>query len=48
MPTAFDADVCVIGAGPAGLAAGKALADRDVRFDWYEKGSMVGGLWRSD
>jgi len=48
MPTAFDADVCVIGAGPAGLAAGKALADRDVRFDWYEKGSMVGGLWRID
>jgi dimethylaniline monooxygenase (N-oxide forming) len=39
---------CVIGAGPAGLAAGKALADRGVQFDWFEKGTMVGGLWRID
>lgn len=43
-----DADACVIGAGPAGLAAGKALAERHVSFDWFEKGSMVGGLWRID
>lgn len=46
--TSFDADVCVIGAGAAGLAAGNALAQRDVTFDWFEKGSMVGGLWRID
>jgi hypothetical protein len=45
---AFDADACVIGAGPAGLAAAKALADREISFDWFEKGSMVGGLWRID
>ncbi len=44
----FDADVCLIGAGAAGLAAGKALADRGLAFDWFEKGSMVGGLWRID
>ena len=44
----FDAEVCLIGAGAAGLAAGKALADRGIAFDWYEKGSMVGGLWRID
>lgn len=44
----LDAEVAVIGAGPAGLAAGKALAERGVRFDWFEKGSMVGGLWRID
>ncbi len=44
----FDADACVIGAGPSGLAAGKALADRGISFDWFEKGSMVGGLWRID
>jgi hypothetical protein len=43
-----DADVCLIGAGAAGLAAGKALADRGITFDWFEKGSMVGGLWRID
>ena len=42
------ARVCLIGAGAAGLAAGKALADRGVVFDWFEKGSMVGGLWRID
>jgi hypothetical protein len=44
----FDAQACIIGAGPAGLAAGKALADRGVPFDWFEKGSMVGGLWQID
>ena len=44
----FVAEVCLIGAGAAGLAAGKALADRGIAFDWFEKGSMVGGLWRID
>lgn len=44
----FAAEACVIGAGPAGLTAAKALADRGVSFDWFEKGSMVGGLWRID
>ena len=44
----FDAEVCLIGAGAAGLAAGQALADRGIAFDWFEKGSMVGGLWRID
>ena len=44
----FDAQACVIGAGPSGLAAAKALADRGIGFDWFEKGSMVGGLWRID
>ena len=44
----FDAQACVIGAGPSGLAAAKALVDRGITFDWFEKGSMVGGLWRID
>jgi len=44
----FAADCCVIGAGPSGLAAAKALADRGITFDCFEKGSMVGGLWRID
>jgi dimethylaniline monooxygenase (N-oxide forming) len=44
----FDATACVIGAGAAGLAAGHALARRGIAFDWFEKGSMVGGLWRID
>lgn len=38
----------MIGAGAAGLAAAKALAHRHVDFDWFERGSMVGGLWRID
>ena len=45
---AFDREVCIVGAGPAGLAAGKALIEREIDFDWFEKGSMVGGLWRID
>ncbi len=43
-----DSTACVIGAGPSGLATAKALVDRGVEFDWFEKGSMVGGLWRID
>ena len=43
-----DAVVAIIGAGAAGLAAGKALVERGVAVDWFEKGSMVGGLWRID
>jgi hypothetical protein len=38
----------VIGAGAAGLAAGKALLDAGIDFDWFEKGSFVGGLWQID
>ena len=43
-----DATACIIGAGAAGLAMGKALVDRGIDFDWFEKGSMVGGLWQID
>ena len=46
--TAADTEACVIGAGPSGLATAKALVDRGIGFDWFEKGSMVGGLWRID
>jgi dimethylaniline monooxygenase (N-oxide forming) len=35
----------VIGAGPAGLTAAKALADRRVPFDCFERSGRVGGLW---
>jgi thioredoxin reductase len=44
----FDHEVCVIGAGAAGLAAGRAMATRGIDFVWFEQGSMVGGLWRID
>jgi hypothetical protein len=47
-PRQHDERVCLIGAGAAGLAAGKAVLDRGLSLDWFEKGSMVGGLWRID
>jgi len=47
-PSPFDSTACVIGAGPSGLATAKALVDRGIDFDWFEKGSMVGGLWQID
>ena len=38
--------ILVIGAGPCGLAACKALADRDLAFDCLEASNQVGGLWK--
>jgi cation diffusion facilitator CzcD-associated flavoprotein CzcO len=37
--------VCVIGAGSSGIAAAKALHERGVPFDCFEKGDRVGGNW---
>lgn len=39
---------CLIGAGAAGLAMGKALVERGIDVDWFEAGGMVGGLWQID
>eukprot|EP00884_Botryococcus_braunii_P015284 jgi/Botrbrau1/2439/Bobra.0395s0060.1 len=36
---------CIIGAGTSGIAAAKALKEKNLPFDWYEKGSRMGGLW---
>lgn len=38
--------VCVIGAGSAGIAMCRALVQRGIPFDWYERRSQLGGLWR--
>jgi dimethylaniline monooxygenase (N-oxide forming) len=38
--------VCVIGAGPSGITAAKALKEKNIPFDCYEKGSKIGGVWR--
>jgi len=40
------ADVCIIGAGSSGVCAGKALRERGITFEIFEKGSMLGGMWR--
>jgi dimethylaniline monooxygenase (N-oxide forming) len=37
---------CIIGAGSSGIAAAQVLQARGIDFDWFEKGSMVGGNWR--
>ncbi len=40
--------VCVIGAGPSGIAASKALHQRGFEFDCFERRSRAGGLWAID
>jgi cation diffusion facilitator CzcD-associated flavoprotein CzcO len=37
--------VCVIGAGSSGIAAAKALHQRGIPFDCFEKSDRVGGNW---
>jgi dimethylaniline monooxygenase (N-oxide forming) len=37
--------VCVVGAGAAGVAVAKALLERGVEFDCFERAPRVGGLW---
>jgi dimethylaniline monooxygenase (N-oxide forming) len=39
-------DVCIIGAGSSGVTVAKALRERGVAFDCFEKGSNIGGMWR--
>lgn len=38
--------VCIIGAGSSGVAAAKALKQKGIAFDCFEKGSDIGGNWR--
>jgi dimethylaniline monooxygenase (N-oxide forming) len=37
--------VCIVGAGASGLATAKALKERGIPFDCFEKSDRVGGLW---
>ena len=37
--------VCIIGAGSSGIAAAKALYERGIPFDCFEKSDRVGGNW---
>lgn len=38
--------ICIIGAGSSGVAVAKALKERGLAFDCFEKGSDIGGMWR--
>ena len=42
----MEGDVAVLGAGSSGLAAMKALRERGLEVEGFERGSDVGGLWR--
>jgi thioredoxin reductase len=39
-------EVCVVGAGGAGLAAGQALSARGIPFRIFEARDGIGGMWR--
>ncbi|WP_149263934.1 NAD(P)/FAD-dependent oxidoreductase [Actinomadura sp. K4S16] len=40
--------VCVVGAGPAGLSAARALQRLGIAYDQYERHNDVGGIWSLD
>ena len=37
--------VCIIGAGSSGITAAKALVDRGIPFDCFERSDRIGGNW---
>ncbi|WP_234417946.1 MULTISPECIES: NAD(P)-binding protein [Miniimonas] len=40
--------VCIVGAGPAGLAGARALAERGIEYTHLERHTGVGGVWDID
>lgn len=44
----FDGKYCVVGAGPNGLLAARALMLAGVPYDQFERHSDVGGIWDLD
>lgn len=37
--------VCIVGAGSSGITAAKALVDRGIPFDCFERSDRIGGNW---
>jgi dimethylaniline monooxygenase (N-oxide forming) len=37
--------VCLVGGGASGVAMAKAMVQRGLAFDWFERSSQLGGLW---
>lgn len=37
--------ICIIGAGPAGLAAARAINVKGIEYDHFDAGKQVGGIW---
>lgn len=48
IPTPAGLDTLIVGAGPAGLAAARALREHNVPYTHVERHSAVGGLWDID
>jgi hypothetical protein len=46
--TAAAGRVCVVGAGPAGLSAARALKRLGIPYDQFERHTDVGGIWDLD
>jgi dimethylaniline monooxygenase (N-oxide forming) len=44
-PASTPSRACIIGAGSSGIVAAKALAERGIPFDCFEKSDQVGGNW---
>ncbi|HEX4895499.1 MAG TPA: NAD(P)-binding domain-containing protein [Solimonas sp.] len=44
-PGAEDLPVCIVGAGPAGLAAARALRRLGIAYEQFERHRDVGGIW---
>ncbi|WP_433620844.1 flavin-containing monooxygenase [Nocardia sp. CA-120079] len=41
-------DICIIGAGPGGLAVARALRERNLSYTHLERNHGVGGIWDID
>lgn len=39
-------EICIIGAGSSGMTVAKALKEKGLAPDIFEKGSDIGGMWR--
>lgn len=47
-PEALPTRYCIVGAGPCGLIAARALHRHGIEFDIFERHSRIGGLWDID
>lgn len=44
--TKFNNAICIIGAGPVGISAARALRSKGISYDQFEASDQVGGNWR--
>ena len=47
-PATYDQRICIVGAGPGGLVAARALKLAGIPYDQFERHSDVGGIWDID